>query len=88
VNDSRPLERELNRSPQNFEPITHAAAEINGRCFLEIFRWARNFADSKAKINALGQHLIIENEIVAVFPKGQTTKHIAAEGPVAGVIFR
>jgi hypothetical protein len=37
----------------------------------EIFRGTGNFADAEAEINALRQHLIIENEVVGIFQQRQ-----------------
>jgi hypothetical protein len=68
VDDSGALERELKRGSDHPESVLDAAAEIDGRGFLEILGGAGKFADAKAEVNALGEHLVVENEIVAIFP--------------------
>ena len=80
VQDSGALERELKSGLEHFESVAHAAAEVDGRSFLKIFGRTGNFADPEAEVNALGEHLIVENEIVAVLPQWQAGKYIAAEG--------
>src|SRR5271166_2180946 len=86
--DSGALERKLKRGLQNFETVSNAAPEIYGGGFREIFCRAGNFADAEAEVHALGEHLVVENEIVAVFAQRQAGQHLAAEGAVAGVILR
>src|ERR1019366_5467680 len=81
-----PLQCELNRRPKHTQAVLHAAAEIDGGRFLEILGGPGNLADAEAEVDALGEHLVVENKIVAVFPKGQAGEYLAAEVAVAGVI--
>src|SRR5208282_362806 len=62
--------------------------EIDGRSFFEILRRAGDFADTKAEMNALCQHLIVEHKVVGVLKQRQLGEDIAAKGAVAGVILR
>ena len=87
VRDAGTLKRELECGLQHFEAVGDAAAEIDGRSFLKILGGAGYFSNAEAEVDALGEHLVIENEIDAVLTKGQTSKDIAAEGAVSGVIF-
>src|ERR1035437_6297676 len=83
-----PLERELKRGTEYPQSVLHAAPEIDGGGVLEILGVAGNFADAEPEVNALGEHLVVKNEIVAIFPEGQAGQHLAAESAIAGVILR
>jgi len=41
---------------------------------LKVFGGTGHLADAETKIHALGEHLIIEDEIVAVFPQRQAVR--------------
>src|SRR5580700_2045098 len=82
-----PLQRELQGRRQHAEAIFHAAAEVDGRGFFEILSRTGNFSDAKAEVNALGEHLVVENKIIRIFEQGQSEQNIAAEGAIAAVIF-
>src|SRR5258707_15001292 len=86
VNDAGALERELKSGLQNLETVPNAAAEIDGRCFLEIFRRTGNLADAKAEVDALREHLVVKNEVIAIFPERQAGEAFPGEGTVPGVI--
>src|ERR1700757_5194992 len=58
------LECELKCGEQNSQAIGHAAAEVDGGSLLEVLRGTRDFAGAEAKMNALSEHLVVENEIV------------------------
>jgi len=81
------LESELHGGFENAEAVGDAATEINGGSFLEILGGAGDFADAESEVNALGEHLVVENEVVAVFAQGKARQDFAAEGAVAGVVF-
>src|ERR1019366_3132550 len=83
-----PLERKLKRGTEHPQSVLHAAPEIDGGGFLEILGGAGNFADAEPEVNALGEHLVVKNEIVAIFSEGQAGQHLAAESAIAGVILR
>src|SRR5579871_2111879 len=82
------LQSKLQRSRQHPEAVFHAAAEVDGRCFLEITRWAGNFADAESEVGALRQHLIVEDEVIGIFQKRQFRQSAAAEGTIASVVLR
>src|SRR5208282_4573748 len=82
------LEGELQSGCEHSEAILHAAAEIDGGGLLEILGGAGNFADAEAEIDALGEHLVVEDEIVAILPQGQAGEYFAAESAITGVILR
>jgi len=46
-----------------------------------------NFSDAEAEMYALGQHLVVEHEVVGVFKQRQFGEDLAAEGAVSGVRF-
>jgi hypothetical protein len=54
----------LSRGCKNTNSVLHASAKSDGRSFLEVFRWTRNFSNSKAKGHGLRQDFVIEDEIV------------------------
>src|SRR5579862_8269660 len=88
VGHTKPLHSELQSGRQDAESVFHAAAKVNGRSPFEIFRRAGNFADAEAKVNALGKHLVVEDEVVGVFQQRQLGQHFTAEGAIPGVILR
>src|SRR5581483_5630413 len=82
------LQRELHGGCKHTESILHATAEVDGGSFSKVFRWTGNFSDTETEVYALGEHLVVENEIVRVFEEWQFRQHFAAEGAVTGVILR
>ena len=88
MSQARLLQGKLQRRCQHSQTILHAAAEVDGRRFFEIFGRARNFADAEAEVHALRQHLVVEDEVVGVFEQRQIQSGLAAEGAIAGVILR
>src|SRR5207237_9892873 len=71
VEQTYSMQGELKRSSQHAETIFHAAAEINGRGFFKILGRTRDLSDAEAEVGALGQHLIIEDEVVGIFEQRQ-----------------
>src|SRR5207245_10645308 len=53
---------------------------------MKILGRTRHLADSKSEVNALRQHLVVENKIIGIFQQRQLGEHLAAESAVAGVI--
>src|ERR1700730_10979527 len=88
MEQSDPLQGELKRGSEHAEAIHNAAAEVNGRCLFEVLRGTRDFSDAEAEMYALGEHLIVEDEVVGVFEQWQFRKDLAAEGTVSGVVLR
>ena len=62
------LQSELYGSRQHTEPVLYAALKIDRRRFGKVFRRARDLAGAETEHEALGQHLIVENKIIRVFP--------------------
>src|SRR5580700_2690483 len=86
MNNASPLERKLQSSFEDPKAVLNAATKIDGRRFFKIFGRAGNLPNTEAEVDALRQHLVVENEIVAILPERQPGKHLAAESAVAGVI--
>src|SRR5580698_2665749 len=87
VNQADALEEKLERGGEDSEAVFHTAAKVDGRGFFEIFRGAGNFTDAKAEVDTLGEHLVIEYEVVGIFDEWKLGKHFAAEGAISRVIF-
>src|SRR5690242_19984993 len=81
------LQSVLQRGGQHPQPVLHAAAEIDGGGFGEVLGGAGDFSDVEAEIDALRQHLVVEDKIVGVFQQRQLLQNPAAEGAIAGVVF-
>src|SRR5271154_820774 len=81
------FEGELKSGGEDAEAVFHAAAEVDGGGLLEIFRRAGNFSDAEAEMDALRQHLVVEDEVVGVFEQGKFGQDFSAEGAISGVIF-
>src|SRR5208283_1891900 len=79
-------QRELQTGKQYTEAVFHAAAKIDGRRFFEILRRAGHFTDAKAEIHALGQHLVVENEVLRILQQRQRGQYLAAERAIASVV--
>src|SRR5713101_8651494 len=81
------LQIKLQSRVQDTEAVFDAALEVNRRCLRKILRGARHFADAKAEIYALSEHLAVENKIVGILEQRQFLQDAAAERAIAGVIF-
>src|SRR5581483_1103430 len=82
------LQSELQCRRQDTQAILQASREVDGRRFFEVLRGARNFADPKAEMHALREHLIVENKVIRVLEQRQLRQNVAAEGAISGVILR
>ena len=71
IDQTGPLQRELQGCDQHAESVFHAAAEVDGGSFCEILRGTGNFADAEAEVDALGEHLVVEDEVVGIFQQRQ-----------------
>src|SRR5580698_929060 len=87
VDQACSLQGELQGRREHAETILHAAAEVDGRSLFEVLRGTRNFSNAEAEVYALGEYLIVENEVIGIFEQGQFGENLAAEGAVAGVVF-
>src|ERR1700728_2174006 len=80
------LQGKLQGCGQHAETVLHAAAKVDGRSLFEILRGAGDFADAEAEVHALGQHLVVEDEVVGVFQQRQFGEYLAAEGAVSRMV--
>src|ERR1700676_4842496 len=80
------LQGKLQGCGQDAEAILHATAKVDGRGLFEILCGTGDFANAEAEVHALGQHLIVEDEVVGIFQQRQVGEHFAAEGAVSGVV--
>ena len=62
------LEEEFHRRSHHPEAVFDAAPEIDGGGLLKIAGGTGDLADGKAEIDHLGQHFVVKNEVVGVFP--------------------
>src|SRR5438445_13693492 len=76
---SHSLQRELQRRDQHTEAVFDTPPEVDRRSFLKILGRARNLPDAGAKIHALCQHLIIEDEVVGILEQREL-EDFPAEG--------
>src|SRR6202140_3503 len=86
MDQSESLQRKLQGCTQYAESVFHAAAKVDGRGLLEILCGTGDFTDAETEVHALGQHLIVEDEVVGIFQQRQVGEHFAAEGAVSGVV--
>src|SRR5947207_4132832 len=82
----QPRRAEFQRGAQDAEAVLHAAAEIDRRRLGEIARRARQFPDVEPEPDRLRQHLVVEDEIVAVLLQRQRLEQPPREGAIAGVV--
>lgn len=68
--------------------VLDASGQVDRRRFLKIFSRAGHFGNLETGINNLGEHFIVENEIIRIGFKGNGAKHLATESPVARMVFR
>ena len=79
---------EVERGSQDFKAIFDAALEVDRGSFFEIFRRAGDLADLEVEHDGLGDHLVVEDEIVGVFEQGEGLQQFPREGAIPGVILR
>ena len=72
---------------QHTPAILHAAGEVDAGCLFKIFCGACNFCYLKTIHEYLGDHFIIENEIIAVGAEVYGADDLCAECTVAGMVF-
>ncbi len=66
ANNSRLMRNEAEGGGKHPKTIFDTAPEVDGGSFLEVLGWARDLADVEAKHYGLGNHLIVEDEVVGV----------------------
>ena len=87
LGQARPLQEVVEGHPQYAKAIPHTSSEIDGGSLFEVFRRAGYLGDVVAAIDDLGEHFIVEDEIVGIEVEADAGKHFPAESPVAGMVF-
>jgi len=85
---SQLLHPEKERRLQNPETIDGTAPEIDRRGVREILGGTAQFPDVVAEPGDLGEHLVVEDEVVGVLFLGEIFQYFAGKGPVAGLVLR
>ncbi len=75
-------------SAENSNAILDASLKVDRRGLFKILCRAGNLADSKTEHDRLGNHLIVENEVVRILEERQRLKQFARECAEARVVFR
>jgi hypothetical protein len=85
--DDSPLVRdEAERGGEHSETVLHAALEVDGGGFFKYFVGQEISPMLKAEHDGLGDHLVVEDEIVGVFEQRKGLQQFAREGAEAGVV--
>src|ERR1700751_4335257 len=84
--EAGPLKGELQSGSQHAETVRDTSPKINRRSLFEILRRTRNLSDAVAKVHALCEHLVVDDEIVGVFGQRKFGQNLAAERPIPGVV--
>jgi hypothetical protein len=71
VKDAELLADEGNRGCEDAQTVLGASPEVDGRGFFEVLRWAGDFTDGEAEHDSLGDHLVIEDEVIRIFNQRQ-----------------
>ena len=80
------MEAKIHGSLQYAKTVDHASPEIDRRRLREILRRTADLAHAEAEPEDLGEHLVVEDEVVGVLEQRKRFQHLAREGPVAGVV--
>ena len=70
------------RRAQTAKTILHTALEIDRRRFGKVFRRATYLGDPGTKPQNLREHLIVEDEVVAILVERQAFQNFAEKGAV------
>jgi hypothetical protein len=81
------LKRMFKRGSQNSEAIFHAASKVDGGGAFEVFGWAGDLCNVVTVEKDLGEHLVVEDEIVGISVVVDVFEHFAGKGPVTGMVF-
>lgn len=73
---------------EHTQAVLHTSFEVDGRGLLKIFGGTRNLANTEAKHDRLGDHLIIEDEVVGILMNWKSFENFTGEGTEARVILR
>ena len=83
----QPLQKESQRCPKHAKTVLHAAPEIDGGSLREIARWAGDFPNPMLEEDNLGEHLVIEDEVIRIDQQRKGSQYITREGTITGVVF-
>ena len=64
--------------PEDTETIGYGTAEVDRGGFREVFRGAGDLSDREPEGNRLGEHLVVEDEIVGVLVEGKGLQDAAS----------
>ena len=86
VDEAHLLEAELEGGFEDSEAVDAGAAEVDGGGLFEVLGGAGDFADAEAEVSGLGEHLVVEDEVVGEVEEGKALEDGAAPATVAGVV--
>ena len=72
---------------EHAESVLNTAFEIDAGGVVEVFGGAGDLGDVEAGHEDLGEHFVVENEIVVVFVVMYFFQYFAREGAITGVVF-
>jgi hypothetical protein len=78
---------QLGGNPEHTQPIDDAPLKVDRRRIWFVPSRTAHFPDPVTKVDALGEHLSVEDEVVTVLFEGQLLEDVAREGAVTGVVF-
>lgn len=84
---AKTLEQVHCRNAHNAKSVGDASSEINRGSFFKIFSWASHFGDMEPCVDNLGEHFIIENEVVRIGFKVDSFKYPAIKSAISGMVF-
>ncbi len=74
--------------PQYSQTVFHAPAEVDAGSLFEVFGRTGHLGNIKPGKDDLGEHLIIEYEVVGILVEVDAFQHFSTEGAVSGMVFR
>ena len=76
------------RHPQYAQTILGTALKIDGGGFLEVFGGAGHLGNVVPLVDDLGEHLVVEDEIIRIAIVVDALQDLATKGAVARMLFR
>ena len=86
VHQTHSLKYQFQGSRDDSEAVLDGAWKVDGGGFREIFGGAGDLAHAIPEEDALGQHLVVKNEVVGVFKQRNLPQDVAGERAEACVI--
>ena len=86
--DAPTMRNEAGSGTEHSKSIFDAALEIDRGGLFEVLGRAGDFSDAETEHDGLGDHLIVEDEVVGIFEQRERLKQFPRECPEAGVVFR